>query len=504
MLHASPERQEDESHLIQERRRKLQAWRQSASAYPNQLQRSDWASLLHETYDARTSEQLRDKSVPVSVAGRMMLKRTMGKASFATLQDFTGRIQIYVSNDQIGETLYQAFKQWDLGDILAAKGHLFKTKTGELTVHVTNMTLLSKAVRPLPEKFHGLTDQEQIYRQRYLDLIMNERSSNIFVTRSKVTQIIRQYLIEQRYLEVETPMMHPVPGGAAARPFVTHHHTLDMPLYLRIAPELYLKRLIVGGLERVFEINRNFRNEGISTRHNPEFTMLESYEAYADYRRMMDITRDIVTLCAQAVHGSLVFEYQGRDVDVSRFDTFTLPEAIHHYHPKHSLECLNKKAYLEGVLHELGCSVSEEDSVGKLQLDLFEACTEELLWQPTFIVDYPIEVSPLARASNQNPMIAERFECFIAGRELANGYSELNDPEDQAMRFQKQMLLKEGGDDEAMHFDEDYVQALEYGMPPTGGLGVGIDRLLMLLCDAPSIRDVILFPQLRVNHHSKP
>jgi lysyl-tRNA synthetase class 2 len=353
-------------------------------------------------------------------------------------------------------------------------------------------------LRPLPEKFHGLTDQEQKYRQRYLDLIMNHDSRELFVARSQITQNIRQYLVDQDYLEVETPMMHPIPGGATARPFVTHHHTLDMPLYLRIAPELYLKRLIVGGLERVFEINRNFRNEGISTRHNPEFTMIELYEAYANYHRMMQITEEVLQKCAHAIHGKLKFDYQGQEVDLSSFKRFTLSQAIHHHHPEYSLEKLLDKNYLYNILKQTGKSPSQNLSIGQLQLLVFEETTEELLWQPTFIIDYPVEVSPLARSSDNNPLITERFELFIVGRELANGYSELNDPDDQADRFRTQASLKEAGDHEAMHFDEDYIKALEYGMPPTGGLGIGIDRLVMLLCDAPSIRDVILFPQLRM------
>jgi lysyl-tRNA synthetase class 2 len=428
----------------------------------------------------------------------MMLKRVMGKASFATLQDMSGRIQVYVQTDAVGAEVHEAFKHWDLGDILAVEGTLFRTKTNELTVKAQSIRLLAKSLRPLPEKFHGLTDQEQKYRQRYVDLIMNTESRAVFVKRSQIVQGIREFFVARGYLEVETPMMHPIPGGAAARPFVTHHNALDMQLYLRIAPELYLKRLVVGGFEKVFEINRNFRNEGISTRHNPEFTMLEFYEAYQDYRYLMDLTETLIREVAQKVLGTTTLIYQGTTIDVGRkFDRLTMAQAIHQYHPEHALADLAKTDYLRAALARHEVEVFPTDGLGMLQLKLFEQTTEELLIQPTFIVAHPTDVSPLARANDKEPSITDRFELFITGREIANGFSELNDPEDQAERFAAQAKAKEAGDEEAMYFDADYVRALEYGMPPAAGEGIGIDRLVMLLTDSPSIRDVILFPQMR-------
>jgi lysyl-tRNA synthetase class 2 len=427
-----------------------------------------------------------------------MLKRVMGKASFITLQDLSGRIQAYVSRDDIGEDLYAAFRRWDLGDIVGVVGTLFRTRTGELTIRCSAIRLLTKSLRPLPEKFHGLTDQEQKYRMRYLDLITSEQSRFTFAVRSRIVQSIRSYMVQHGFLEVETPMMHPIPGGATARPFRTHHNTLDMDLFLRIAPELYLKRLVVGGLERVFEINRNFRNEGISPRHNPEFTMMEFYEAYSEYRQLMDFTEGLLRQSAREALGCEVFEYQGRALDFARpFARLTIVEAIRQRHPGFSAEQLADAAWLRGRLRAMQIDCPSTAGLGALQLLLFEETTEADLWQPTFIIDYPAEVSPLARRSDRNPEIAERFELFIAGREIANGFSELNDPEDQAARFLEQARAKEAGDEEAMYYDADYLRALEFGLPPTAGCGVGIDRLVMLLTDAANIRDVILFPQMR-------
>jgi lysyl-tRNA synthetase class 2 len=489
--------QQDENQIIAERRAKLKAIREAGVAFPNDFKREHQSGDIAAQYGEKTKEELEALNLQVSMAGRMMLKRVMGKASFATVQDGSGRIQFYINDQGVGAETHAAFKHWDMGDFLAAKGTLFKTNKGELSVNVTELRLLSKSLRPLPEKFHGLADQEQKYRQRYLDLITNDYSRDTFVKRSKIVQGVREYMVNEGYLEVETPMMHPIPGGATAKPFVTHHNALDMPLYLRIAPELYLKRLVVGGLERVFEINRNFRNEGMSTRHNPEFTMMEFYEAYADYHRMMEMTEGIIQQVAKAVCGSTHIQYQGKPVDLSTFERLTIVEAIKKYNPHYTDEQLNDRAWIKEEIVRLGGKPVLTDGIGGLQLSLFEECAESKLWNPTFIVDYPVEVSPLARGSDSRPGITERFELFVVGRELANGYSELNDPEDQADRFMQQVAQKDAGDDEAMHYDADYVRALEFGMPPTGGCGIGIDRLVMLLTDAPSIRDVILFPQMR-------
>ncbi|MCL2830975.1 MAG: lysine--tRNA ligase [Betaproteobacteria bacterium] len=489
---------QDENHVIAERRAKLAEWRQEGHAWPNDFSRQNTASRLDEIYGAKETEALEELPVEVSVAGRMMLKRVMGKASFATIQDLSGRIQLYVSKDGVGEETYAGFKHWDLGDIVGAVGTLFKTRTGELSIKCSEVRLLSKALRPLPEKFHGLSDVEQKYRQRYLDLISNESSRFTFIARSRVIQSIRNYMVEHGFLEVETPMMHPIPGGASARPFATHHNALDMKLFLRIAPELYLKRLVVGGMEKVFEINRNFRNEGLSPRHNPEFTMMEFYEAYTDYRGLMDFTEGLLRHAAREALGAETFEYQGRTLDFSKpFARMTMVEAIHRQRPEFDIEELNDPVWLRKKLDEMEVEAAPHMGRGSLQLLLFEACAEAELWAPTFIVDYPAEVSPLARRSDTNPEIAERFELFIVGREIANGFSELNDPEDQAARFQEQAKAKEAGDEEAMYYDADYIRALEYGLPPTGGCGIGIDRLVMLLTDCPNIRDVILFPQMR-------
>ncbi|PTU63923.1 lysine--tRNA ligase [Chromobacterium sp. Panama] len=493
---ASPS--QDENQIMAERRQKLKSIREQRIAFPNDFKRSHFAQVLQDAHAGKEKEALEAEKIEVAVAGRMMLKRVMGKASFATLQDGSGRIQAYISNDGVGEELHAEFKHWDLGDIVAVKGVLFKTKTGELTVQASEVRLLSKNIRPLPEKFHGITDQETKYRQRYADLIMNEDSRQTFIKRSKIIQKVRDVMVGEGYLEVETPMMHPIPGGAAAKPFVTHHNALDMPLYLRIAPELYLKRLVVGGLERVFEINRNFRNEGMSTRHNPEFTMIEFYEAYSDYQRMMEMTEAIIRECALVSCGSTTVSYQGKEVDLGKpFDRFTIVGAIKHYNPQYTDAQLDDTAWVASEIKRLGGKLPPAPGLGSLQLALFEECAESLLWNPTFIIDYPVEVSPLARGSDSKPGLTERFELFIVGREHANGYSELNDPEDQAARFLSQVAQKDAGDDEAMHYDADYIRAMEYGLPPTGGCGIGIDRLVMLLTDAPSIRDVILFPQMR-------
>jgi lysyl-tRNA synthetase class 2 len=432
----------------------------------------------------------------------MMLKRVMGKASFATLQDSTGRIQIYLERTSLGEDIYDAFKQWDIGDIIAIKGHIFKTNKGELSIHATEARVLAKSLRPLPDKFHGVSDQELRYRQRYVDLIMTEQTRETFLARSKAISAIRQTMINAGFLEVETPMLHGIPGGAAAKPFVTHHNALDMEMFLRIAPELYLKRLIVGGFERVFEINRNFRNEGVSPRHNPEFTMMEFYAAYTDYQWLMDFTEKIIRDAAIHACGTATLTYQGRELDLSKpFHRLTIVEAILQHVPEFTETQLADIDFVKNQLKKRGVDVNAPNlayaGLGALQLALFEETAESQLWHPTYIIDYPIEVSPLARESDTRPGITERFELFMTGREIANGFSELNDPEDQAARFHAQVKAKDAGDEEAMFYDADYIRALEYGMPPTGGCGIGIDRLVMLLTDSPSIRDVILFPHLR-------
>jgi len=490
--------QQDENQIMAERRGKLAALRVKGQAFPNDFRRDALAADLHAQHGALPNEELEPKGIPVAVAGRMVLKRVMGKACFATVQDMSGRIQLYVTLDAVGAEALDDFKHWDLGDIVGATGTLFKTRTGELSVKVTRIRLLAKALRPLPEKFHGMTDQEQRYRQRYVDLITNPASRDVFVKRSQIVQGIREFFVRRGYLEVETPMMHPIPGGAAARPFVTHHNALDMELFLRIAPELYLKKLVVGGMEKVFEVNRNFRNEGISTRHNPEFTMLEFYEAYRDYHYLMDLTEELLREVAAQVLGRTAIEYQGVPIDLGKpFDRLTMAEAINRYNPEYPLHELAKPEYLRVALAPFDVEVFATDGVGLLQLKLFEETTEAKLVQPTFIVAHPTDVSPLARANEANPAVTDRFELFITGREMANGFSELNDPEDQAARFRAQVEAREAGDEEAMFFDADYLRAMEYGLPPTAGEGIGIDRVVMLLTDSPSIRDVILFPQLK-------
>jgi lysyl-tRNA synthetase class 2 len=494
-----PEPPQDENQVFAERRAKLAKLRESGPAFPNDFRRRDLSSELQAKYGAKSKEELEaEKPGPFAVAGRMLLKRVMGKASFATLQDMGGRIQLYINNDGTGVETHEAFKHWDLGDILGAEGTLFRTKTGELTLQVSKLRLLAKSLRPLPEKFHGLTDMEARYRMRYVDLITNPESRRTFEIRSRLVQGIRDFFVARGYLEVETPMLQPIPGGAAAKPFKTRHNALDQDMYLRIAPELYLKRLTVGGLEKVFEINRNFRNEGMSTRHNPEFTMLEFYEAYQDYHYLMDLTETMLRELAQKILGTTTLTYQGATVDLGKkFDRLTMAEAIAKYNPMFHLHELSKPEYLKVALAPFDVEVFPTDGIGMLQLKLFEATTENKLTDPTFIVAHPVDVSPLARANDANPAVTDRFELFVTGRELANGFSELNDPEDQAARFAAQAKAKDAGDEEAMYYDSDYVRALEYGMPPTAGEGIGIDRLAMLFTDSPSIRDVILFPQLK-------
>ncbi|AOY91097.1 lysine--tRNA ligase [Cupriavidus sp. USMAA2-4] len=492
----------DENKIIAERREKLQALRQQGVAFPNDFRPTHQSAALHAQYDAVEQEALEAAPVEVAIAGRMMLKRVMGKASFATVQDGTGRIQFYISRDAIGEEVYAGFKKWDLGDIVAARGTLMKTKTGELSVAVTELRLLSKSLRPLPGDYYGLADQEQKYRQRYVDLIVSPETRATFRARTQAISSLRKHMAESGFMEVETPMLHPIPGGAAAKPFITHHNALDMQMFLRIAPELYLKRLVVGGFERVFEINRNFRNEGVSPRHNPEFTMMEFYAAYTDYRWLMDFTENLIRQAAIDACGNAVLNYQGRELDLSKpFHRLTITQAIQKYAPQYTDAQLADADFLRVELKKFGVNTQAPQflnaGLGTLQLVLFEETAESQLWEPTFIVDYPVEVSPLARASDTVPGITERFELFITGREIANGFSELNDAEDQAERFRKQVEQKDAGDEEAMYFDADYIRALEYGMPPTGGCGIGIDRLVMLLTDSPNIRDVILFPHLR-------
>ncbi len=489
----------DENELIALRREKLSRVRQlSASAFPNDFRRDAFAEDVHKKYGTSTKEFLEANKIHVKVAGRMMLCRLMGKASFVQLQDMTGKIQLYVRQNDIGDELYETFKHWDLGDILSAEGFLFITKTGELSVHVEKINLLTKSLRPLPDKFHGLTDVEARYRQRYVDIMVNEESRKVFEARTKIINGIRQFLIERRFLEVETPMLHSIAGGALAKPFMTHHNALDMELFLRIAPELYLKRLVVGGMERVFEINRNFRNEGISTRHNPEFTMLEFYQAYADYKDLMDLTEELFKTLSLSVCGKTAIDYQEHHIDFSKpFARMSVKEAIVHFNPGVSLQDLDDIEKARAIAQDLQLKIQPNYGLGKVQIEIFEATAEHRLIQPTFVTEYPAEVSPLARRNDQDPFITDRFELFIGGREIANGFSELNDAEDQAERFRQQMLDKAAGDDEAMPYDEDYVRALEYGLPPTAGEGIGIDRLAMLLTNAPSIRDVILFPLMK-------
>jgi lysyl-tRNA synthetase class 2 len=495
----------DDNQLMAERREKLKALRAAGIAFPNDIQPGHRAEALFALYDGKSKEELEPMAVKVNVAGRMMLKRVMGKASFATVQDASfgpshGRIQVYINNEGVGEELHNAFKHWDLGDIVSAEGTLFKTKTGELSIHATGLRLITKSLRPLPDKFHGVADQEVKYRQRYVDLITDEAARKRFVARSKAVSSLREFMVANEFLEVETPMLHPIPGGANAKPFKTHHNALDQEMFLRIAPELYLKRLIVGGFERVFEINRSYRNEGISVRHNPEFTMMEFYAAWWNYNDLMAYTEALIRDVAQKACGTLQLSYGGKPVDLSQpFERLTIREAI----LKHTEAGANvdDAVWLTNAVKKLGCTEQKDRlstrSLASLQVLYFEETVEEKLWQPTFIMEHPTEISPLARANDARPEVTERFELYITGREFGNGFSELNDAQEQAARFHSQVSAKDSGDDEAMFYDADFVRALEYGMPPTGGCGIGIDRLMMLLTDSPSIRDVILFPALR-------
>lgn len=489
----------DEHKLIAQRRSKLQALRDSqGNAFPNDFRRNVVAGELHARYGEMSAEQLESNPVRVKLAGRIMAKRIMGKASFSQVQDMSGRMQIFLQRDILAEGVYEAFKHWDIGDIVGVDGVVFRTKTNELSVRVDEIRLLTKSLRPLPDKFHGLEDQEARYRQRYVDLIMNEVTRKTFRMRTRIVNYVRNFLEHRDYLEVETPMMQTIPGGATARPFTTHHNALDMQLFLRIAPELYLKRLVVGGFERVFEINRNFRNEGLSTRHNPEFTMVEFYQAYADYHDLMDLTEEMLRGLAEEVLGTTTVSYQGDEYDFGKpFMRISVKDSILYFNPELQAEQLETLEAARAVAEGLGIPLKASYGLGKVQIEIFEKTVEHRLKNPTFITEYPTEVSPLARRSDADPFVTDRFEFFVGGREIANGFSELNDSEDQAERFRRQVEDKDAGDDEAMHFDEDYIVALEHGMPPTAGEGIGIDRLVMLFTDAPSIRDVLLFPHMR-------
>ncbi|PHM27002.1 lysine--tRNA ligase [Xenorhabdus budapestensis] len=491
----------DLNNELKTRREKLATLRSNGIAFPNDFRRENISEDLHAKYDDKTQEELEALNIEVTIAGRMMTRRIMGKASFATLQDMGGRIQIYVSRDDLPEGIYnEQFKKWDLGDILGARGKLFKTKTGELSIHCSELRLLTKALRPLPDKFHGLADQETRYRQRYLDLISNDESRQAFQIRSRVMSALRNFMISKNFMEVETPMMQAIPGGASARPFITHHNALDIDMYLRIAPELYLKRLVVGGFERVFEINRNFRNEGVSPRHNPEFTMMELYMAYADYQDLIVLTEELFRTLTQDVLGTTLVRYGEQEFDFGKpFVKMTMKEAICKYRPETNVADLDDMNKAVAIAESLGIEVEKGWGLGRVQCEIFEETAESHLIQPTFITEYPAEVSPLARRNDDNPFITDRFEFFIGGREIGNGFSELNDAEDQAERFAEQVRQKDEGDDEAMFYDDDYVTALEHGMPPTAGLGIGIDRMVMLFTNSHTIRDVILFPAMRPN-----
>lgn len=496
---------EEENKLITQRREKLTALRalekeNGGTAFPNSFRRDSLAGDLLTHYQSKSKEKLEALNIHVAVAGRMMAKRVMGKASFSQLQDMSGRIQLFLQRDSLPEGVYNnGFKKWDVGDIIGATGVMFKTKTGELSVKVDGVQLLTKSLRPLPDKFHGLSDTEIRYRQRYVDLIMNEKVKKNFYLRTAIIKFIRNYFDTNGFVEVETPMMQVIPGGATARPFETFHNALNLPMYLRIAPELYLKRLVVGGFERVYEINRNFRNEGVSTRHNPEFTMLEFYQAYADYNDLMDITEDLLRQLATELLGSAIVKSEGNSYDFgSPFTRLSVFDSILHFNPDISAEALSELESARNIAQDLGVKLKDSFGLGKVQIEIFEKTVEHRLMDPTFITQYPTEVSPLARRNDDDPFVTDRFEFFVGGREIANGFSELNDAEDQAERFKQQVSEKDAGDDEAMHFDADYIRALEFGLPPTAGEGIGIDRLVMLLTDSPSIRDVILFPHMRV------
>lgn len=484
----------DENKLIAQRRTKLNELREKGQAFPNVFRRDSYAQDLQDQFSEKTKEELVELNKKATVAGRIMAKR----GPFLVLQDISGRIQSYIDRKGLERELVKEIDTWDIGDIIGVLGPINKSDKGDLYIKMESVNLLVKSLRPLPEKFHGLTDQEQRYRKRYLDLIMNEESRKVFATRTKIIQYLREFLTQRRFIEVETPMMQVIPGGATARPFETHHNALDMPLYMRVAPELYLKRLVVGGVERVFEVNRNFRNEGLSTRHNPEFTMIEFYQAYADYHDLMDLTEEMLRGICNEVLGTTSIEYGDDTYDFSKpFSRMTVKESILHFNPKLTADDLENIGNAKVIAEQLGIPVKDNYGLGKIQIEIFEKTVEEKLKDPTFITAYPTEVSPLARRNDEDPFVADRFEFFVGGRELANGFSELNDPEDQAERFKAQVAEKDAGDEEAMHFDEDYIRALEYGLPPTAGEGIGIDRLVMLFTDSHTIRDVILFPHMR-------
>ena len=487
------------SEILAARKEKLDAMRAKGQAFPNDFRRKDISDKLNAKYNEKTKEELEELAVEVTIAGRMMTRRIMGKASFATIQDMGGRIQVYVARDNLAEGFYNTeFKKWDLGDIVGVKGTLFKTKTDELSVKVSEIRILTKALRPLPDKFHGLSDTEACYRQRYLDLIANEESRKTFILRNKIVTAIRNYLNEREFMEVETPMLQAIPGGATARPFETFHNALDLPMYLRIAPELNLKRLVVGGFERVFEINRSFRNEGVSTRHNPEFTMIEFYQAYADYIDLMNLTEDMLRSITENVLGSSVVNYGEEVFDFGKpFIRMTMKESVLEYNEGIESSELDSMEGLKAVAKRFNVNLKDSWGEGKVLTEIFEETAEHKLMQPTFITAYPAEVSPLARRNDENPDVTDRFEFFVGGRELANGFSELNDSQDQAQRFMDQVAQKDAGDDEAMFYDADYITALEHGLPPTAGEGIGIDRLVMLFTDSHTIRDVLLFPHMR-------
>ncbi len=483
---------------VRVRREKLAQWREATQAFPNHFKRCHLAAELHEQYQAHSNEALEQSPVSVIIAGRIMMQRLMGKASFLSLQDMSGRMQVYLKQEWLPADVFEETKKWDIGDIVGVKGVLFQTKTGELTVRVEQIELLTKSLRPLPDKYHGLQDQEIKYRQRYVDLIMDEKARHVFTTRVKLIQALREFFIERQFLEVETPMMQVLAGGANAKPFMTHHNALDIPLFLRISPELYLKRLVVGGFERVFEINRNFRNEGLSTRHNPEFTMIEFYQAYADYVDLMDLTEELFRSLAQKVLGTLVVSYAGKDIDLSQpFARLSVKQAVKKHNPSFDIAKANDRDYMVQFAKQLHIKVEDSWGPGKILIEIFDETAESELAYPTFITEYPTEISPLARKNDKDPTITDRFELFIGGKEIANGFSELNDPEDQAARLRAQADEKAHGDEEAMIYDADYVMALEYGLPPTAGEGIGIDRLVMFFTDTHSIKDVILFPHLK-------
>ncbi len=487
-----------EKALIDERRKKLEQLRNKGNAYGNSFKPENNAKDLHEKYGEFSKEELVEKKIKdISVAGRIVLKRVMGNASFATLRDSSGDIQIYVTKNNVEESVYEDFKTWDLGDIVGVSGTLFRTKTDELTIDVWDLEMITKSLRPMPEKFKGLTDIEARYRQRYLDLMTNNDTKEVFIKRTKIIDSMRKKMNDCGYLEVETPMMHPLAGGAVARPFITQHNALGQDLYLRIAPELYLKRLLVGGFERVFEINRSFRNEGLSTKHNPEFTMMEWYEAYASMQDQMDLTKDIILSAAAAAGCDSKIEWGDTNINLSNFKQATLSELVIEYNKDISRNDLDNKKKLEEFLKNKKIKIEKNWGTGRMILEVFEETVEDKLIDPTFVTEYPVEVSPLSRRNTENPDYADRFELFIGGKEFANGFCELNDPDDQASRFEDQVAAKDSGDKEAMDYDHDYITALEHGMPPAVGVGMGVDRLVMLLTNQSSIRDVLLFPQLK-------